>query len=178
MKNEIPVHSLLYPVLNEYSYADSFTAPIRCQDVASWELIAALFHSAPPWFDRLALLRDRIVYVFGLKTGDSDPKKVEPPYRVGQRIGFFRILQISDNEVVLGEDDRHLDFRTSLLVVNQETGARLTVSTLVETKNSLGTAYFSIVKHFHRLIVPIMVERMARLIDEKKLPYYAGRPQR
>lgn len=94
----------------DISYADSYTVRLQRTDIAGWELIAALFYSAPPWVDALARLRNRIVGVFGLKTTGGIPKRAAPPYLPGQTLGFFRIMQISDREVLLGEEDRHLDF--------------------------------------------------------------------
>jgi hypothetical protein len=34
----------------------------------------------------------------------------------GDRIDFFMVLSRAEREIVLGEDDRHLDFRASLLI--------------------------------------------------------------
>lgn len=174
MRSELPSNSILKLHYADYAYKDTFEVAISRQDVANWELIAALFCSAPPWFDVLAKLRDRMVSVFGLKTSAGDPKRLPPPYLEGQEIGFFRVLEQADREVILGNDDKHLNFRTSLMVTQKDDGAHLCVSTVVSTKNLLGTVYFGIVKYAHRLIVPIMARGMARIIDSRALPegYY------
>lgn len=176
MRSELPNNSILKRSYPDYAYKDSFEVAISRQDVANWEMIAALFHSAPPWFDVLARLRDRMVSVFGLKTSIGDPKRLPPPYREGQEIGFFRVLEQVDREVILGNDDKHLNFRTSLMLTQTEGVPRLCVSTVVSTKNLLGSAYFGIVKHVHRLIVPIMARGMARIINNRALPetFYAS----
>lgn len=172
MTNNFPVESALYPASSQYQYSDSFAIPLQRTDIESWELIAAFFQSAPSWVDGLFVFRNRIVEHLGLKTGRYNSRDFDPPYQVGQRIGLFRVIDLTDREVIMGEDDTHLDFRTSLLLIPTNTGSQLVVSTLVKTKNTLGVTYFSFVKHFHRLIVPIMVRAMATKIEEKSLPQH------
>lgn len=170
MKAKLPTESLLFNQSSEYDYIDSFVTALTRSDVETWELAAALFHSAPSWFDALAKLRDKMVAVFGLKVSQGNPKLAVPPFHQGQQLGFFRVLQQSDREIILGDDDKHLIFRTSLMVSPLELGSQLRVSTVVCTKNRLGRLYFAVVKHFHRFIVPIMTRGMARIIDDKALP--------
>ena len=113
------------------------------------------------------MLRNKIVGSLGLKTGAPKKTELKPPYHVGQKIGLFHVLAITDDEVVLGEDDKHLDFRVSLFVMKKNTEAVLIVSTLVKTKNLLGVMYFSVVKPIHLVIVPMMVREMAKRIDAR-----------
>jgi len=170
MTYNFPTESALFPEIAQYGYFDSFEVPLQRTDVESWELIEAFFQSAPRWVNSLLVLRNRIVGNLGLKTGDNSPRDLEPPYQVGRSIGIFRIFGITDSEAIIGQDDSHLIFRISLLLIHSDAGDQLVVSTLVKTKNALGVAYFSVVKHFHRLIVPIMVRIMVTKIDEKSLP--------
>ncbi len=172
MTNNFPIESTLYPDSSQYQYSDSFAILVQRTDIESWELIPAFFQSAPSWVDSLFVLRNRIVGYFGLQTGSDNQHDLNPPFQVGRKIGLFRVITLTDNEVVIGEDDRHLDFRTSLLLIHRDTGSQLVVSTLVKTKNTLGVAYFSVMKHVHRLIVPIMLEVMAMKIDERLLPQH------
>jgi hypothetical protein len=58
-------------------------------------------------------VRDLLITGFGLKTS-AQLARVEPGSKV-RRIGIFRIYSTSRHEIVLGEDDRHLDFRLSVL---------------------------------------------------------------
>lgn len=167
MKNDLPALSTLYAERFKYKYSDTFVISLQRNDVQPSELIAAFFNSAPPWVDKLFVLRNRLAGYLGLKTGSSTPRTLCPPYHVGQRIGLFRLLEMTDTEVVIGENDRHLDFRTSLLLVKSNTEPQLAVSTLVNTKNLLGVVYFFVVKPFHRFIASSMTRAMARRIDTK-----------
>ena len=172
MTNNFPTESALHADSSQYQYADSFAISLQRTDIESWELIAAFFQSAPSWVDSLFVLRNRIVGYLGLKTGHDNSRNLDLPYQVGRRIGLFRVIGLTDSEAIIGEDDRHLDFRVSLLLVRNDTGSQLVVSTLVKTKNALGVAYFSVVKYFHRLIVPIMARAMAEKIEDKSLPQH------
>ena len=66
----------------------------------------------------------------------------------------FSVLSRSDKELVLGEDDRHLDFRLSLLLTSRENGREaLTATTVVRCHNLLGRAYLTAIKLGHVLVV-------------------------
>lgn len=151
-------------------YIDEFTTVLERDDVEEWEMVAALFHSAPGWFDVLARLRDRIVRVFGLKTADNNPRIIPPPYLPGMRMGFFRVIHVIPGEVLLGDEDAHLDFRTALRLKRDGGRTCLSVSTAVHTRNRFGRIYLTLVRPVHRLMVPIMLKGMARILTERSLP--------
>jgi hypothetical protein len=84
--------------------------------------------------------------------------------RAGDRIGIFPVLAETLDEVLLGLDDRHLDFRVCVRVLD-DGGERLgLVATLVRFHGALGRAYFLPVRPAHRLIVPAMLRRGVRLL--------------
>ena len=77
----------------------------------------------------------------------------------GERLGLFKVFSRSENELILGEDDKHLDFRVSLLQVPLSSSkAELTISTTVKFHNAFGRSYFFLVKPFHKLIVQTMLK--------------------
>lgn len=115
------------------------------------------FERPAPWVDRLMALRDRLVGGFGIKTASA--------LRAGTgggapRIGIFRIYETHADEVVLGEDDRHLDFRLS--VMRSSAGDSLTAVTVVHCHNLFGRNYIRLIAPFHRLVVRSALERAAR----------------
>jgi hypothetical protein len=67
----------------------------------------------------------------------------------------FPKLDGDEREVLLGLDDRHLDFRVSVLVQD----GTLTFATRVRLRNRLGRAYFAPVRLVHPLVVRAMVAR-------------------
>lgn len=104
--------------------------------------------SMPGWARRLLALRNALVRPLGLRTG---------PPAGADALGMFPIQKDEPSEVVLGFDDRHLDFRITVL----RQGARLYLSTWVHPHNRWGRAYLRLVMPFHILISRGAVRRMA-----------------
>jgi hypothetical protein len=109
-------------------------------------------------------VRDMIVARFGLKTGKQlamiagDAK--------AERVGIFRIYGTNETEIVVGEDDRHLDFRVSVLCSGgraPDTMPQLTISTVVHCHNLLGRAYLLVIAPFHRMVVKASLRRAAQI---------------
>lgn len=78
------------------------------------ELTQNLFgrkESYPSYVRFLLSLRDWLVRPFGLKTA-SDMGKIQLE---GDWIGFFQIFRSSQDEIIIGADDKHLDVRVSCL---------------------------------------------------------------
>ena len=64
------------------------------------------------------------------------------------------------SEVVLGQDDKHLDVQVSLSKHRRgDAPATLAVSTVVHIHNALGQAYMAVVTPFHRRIVRAMLPK-------------------
>ena len=158
----LPPDSALANPERPYDYADSYAAPVADSSLTAADAAAAFFGRAPRWISFLMSVRNRIVSVFGLKTGKDNPTApTAADLTVGQTVGLFRVYQASPSEVILGEDDRHLNFRVSVLVRPPDpTGRLLIVSTVVHYRNVFGRLYFFFVRPIHRLIVPAMFRRM------------------
>ena len=170
--DSIPNNSDLYEDSKKSSYKDSVRTSTSRNDVESWELIAAFFHSAPRWMIYMLNIRNRIVKCFGLKVGMVDEKLVSPPFEVGKQFGVFKLHSVNQTESIIGEDDKHLNFRISFIVDNNENGCELVMSTVVSVNNMFGTVYMFFVKPIHRVLVSVMMKKMNELITEKSLPYY------
>jgi hypothetical protein len=139
-------------------YADTFWAdtPIAGrQDLIAFAREA--FGRFPFWLTALMRVRDAIAGPLGLRTIKDFPLQADGEAGVGGRLGF-EVLEIRDDEVLLGETDKHLTFRVSLL----HDGAGVSVTTLVEFHNRLGRLYFVPVGPAHRLVVPAIMRRAAR----------------
>ena len=74
--------------------------------------------------------------------------------------------------MILGEDDKHLNFRISLLTENLNTEQikkEVTISTTVEFNNWFGKIYFLPVRPFHKLIVPRMLKAIIKELEKRDL---------
>ena len=135
--------------------ADAFAVPIGAADVAKGidNLARSALGDPAPWIRLLLGLRDALVTGFRVKTTREVRRAAIADN--AERIDFFRILARSDRELILGEDDRHLDFRLSLLLRARPDGSgdELVATTVVRCHNALGRAYLALIAQFHRLVV-------------------------
>ena len=74
----------------------------------------------------------------------------------------FRVYDRRHHEIILGEDDRHLDFRLSVLIEESALCRRLVATTVVTFNHWGGRAYIAGIAPFHRLIVKSSLRRAER----------------
>ena len=149
----LPVDSLGRRALPRVDYLDVFATAVGQK--ASLESVARqVFGGRPP---RLMRLRDALVRPFGLKTSPRGPRQL-PRFVPGERIGLFTLFARTDKELLLGEDDKHLDFRICLRVTGD---GKASLATLVRYRNGWGRVYFTLIRPFHVVVVKAMLRRAA-----------------
>lgn len=153
---DLPPASRLSSSFGRADFADAFSVDLPKEASGDAEVLTRhVFEHQPAWIAMLLSIRDNFVRPFGLKraadlqAGGSD------------RISIFRVFDRYQNEIILGEDDRHLDFRVSVLLQPASEGrpGRLIVSTLVFYNRLLGRAYIVLIAPFHRLVVRASLDR-------------------
>jgi hypothetical protein len=149
----IPDNSVIGNGFGKIDYCDSYRM-VKVTDGTA-EAIAAEILKPQKWVNWLMVIRDSIVGLFGLKTGKEI---MEGP------ITGFPIIEKRENEIVMGENDRHLDFRLSVLIDRENSFIYLT--TVVCFNNLFGKLYFLPVKPFHKIIVKSSLKRYN---DEKDI---------
>ena len=144
-------------VLPGASFADRFAIVVTGQSLDAATSAGRAFGNRPAWIGALMALRNLLVRPFGLKTRDAD---LSPQL---ERKGMFPVLSQSKSRMVLGLDDRHLDFRILLEVRELGEGRQeISASTLVRPHNLFGRAYLAVVMPFHNIIVPAMLAQVAK----------------
>ncbi|MFF3310222.1 DUF2867 domain-containing protein [Streptomyces sp. NPDC004082] len=118
----------------------------------------AVFLGTPEWVHRLIGVRDRVMAPFGLQR----QRRVAPEHiriEPGLKMGPFRLLTVDDDEVLCGDDDKHLDFRTSFAVrpAASGSGTEGVCTTAVRFHRPAGRLYFTAIQPLHHLIVPRVV---------------------
>ncbi len=152
----------------QFDYSDSFTFYSEVQDtqLTILDFAEAFLQPGPKWLQSLLKLRDKLVSPFNLKTGadkiEGDLEFSKKKWEIGSQPGLFKIIDILDDEIVFGEEDKHLDFRVVMKMHKTEREVKCKVSTLVKYNNSLGKVYFFFVKPFHKIIVPYFINRNFR----------------
>ncbi|GAA3011814.1 DUF2867 domain-containing protein [Streptosporangium longisporum] len=115
-----------------------------CTDPAEWA--RRLFHDPPAWVTAALSVRDRAVRLLGLRTTSQES---------------FPVLARDEKEVLVGVDDRHLDFRAA---VRCDDGA-VDVITFVQVHNTLGRLYLGPVRLVHPPLVRGLLRRAAGHLD-------------
>jgi hypothetical protein len=159
----VPPQSAVATAFNSVNLADAFSIRLPADASTNPDVLARfIFSVQPSWIAMLTNVRDTIVAGMGLKTA----RHLAMLSGDGNRISIFRIFGASETEVVLGENDKHLDFRVSILCTPgspPNTGNQLTLSTVVHCHNRLGRAYLSVIAPFHRQVVKASLRRAAEV---------------
>jgi hypothetical protein len=152
----VPVDAALLALLPRTDMSDSYRLMVKGAKVDAAEVAYRMFARVPSWVRMLMDLRNCLVAPLGLKAGlAGDPA-------AGRSIGFFPVITEMPERVLLGLDDKHLDFRIAVDVALVGSGElQVTATTLIRTHNLLGRAYLASVLPFHRAIVPAMLARAA-----------------
>jgi Protein of unknown function (DUF2867) len=146
--------SIARGALSAVDYLDVYGTTV--EEGASLEGVAHRVLAGRP--SSLMRLRDALVRPFGLKVSPTGLRQ-RPSFLVGERVGIFTVFARTQDELLLGEDDRHLDFRVCLSV---RPDGQATLATLVRFNNVWGRAYFALVRPFHALVVKRMLGRASR----------------
>ncbi|UPA24171.1 DUF2867 domain-containing protein [Shinella oryzae] len=155
--------SLPHPVLPAADWADRFTLGLPVDHLTAREAARLALEHPPRWVRRLMVLRNALVAPFGLKGAAGELRTSDT------EIGGFPVVSVTDDRVVLGFDDRHLDFRIVIDVrSDRPCGQTLSIMTLVHRNNLLGRLYLAAVLPFHKLIVRTMLSGIgARVVSSR-----------
>ncbi len=173
-KAKLPDQSLLKTDSTPYDYIDSFQGYFFDKDgtVDSTKIGRSFFASGPKWVDKLFAFRNKLAGLFGLKTAGKITNRRKLPDNFtcerGDQFGLFKVFDKTNNEVILGEDDKHLNFRVSLFIDKQAYNTKqkkLIISTAIKFNNWWGRLYFLPVRPFHKLIVPAMLKGIIKNIE-------------
>jgi len=157
----LPAGSRATTLYRAPNLADAYA--VRLPDGATHDpeaLARFMFATQAPWIARLLWLRDRIVAVVGLKT--SSQLLAEAGANAVRRVSFFRVYAQDAHEILLGEDDSHLDFRLSVRCEPIAGAPHVIATTVVQCHNTLGRLYILVIAPFHRLVVRSTLLRAAR----------------
>ena len=101
----------------------------------------------------MLIARNKIAGFAGLETpttGEILNMEKKDRCIVGQKIGPWPIFFLGLDELVAGRDNKHMDFRLSIMKVRDGAGLSVVVSTLCMVHNRFGRYYLSSVTPFHK----------------------------
>ena len=152
---DVPAGAQVTRVFSTVDYADAYRAKVPAGDHQSVESVsrAVLAALLPCWSKQ----RDQDLLRAVLNRSTFQP---------GSSLGGWRVYQKASQEIIVGADESHLDFRVSVLL-SEENGVQwVTVSTLVRYNNWKGRAYFVPVRFGHQIVVPHMVRTAVHRLRE------------
>ncbi|WP_420557053.1 DUF2867 domain-containing protein [Roseovarius sp.] len=128
------------------NWADAYEFLPLSERLDALDAATAMFDKVPPlWVRCLNETRNRIVGLFGIKRGQISIDETTG--------GAFPLLSRSEDVVVYGFDDWHLDFRVVIQIHDVDAGRAVRLTTLVRRRNSFGYGYIFLITPFHMLIV-------------------------
>ncbi len=152
-----PPVSAIQPWYADADLLDAYCLRLPDDAPQDARVLARLTLTNPPSvFRALMALRDFLVTPAGIKS--SDDIRSESDGR--SRIDIFPVIQETRHEVVIGEDDRHLDFRTSMMIVPDGSSSLFVSTTAVKCHNRVGRAYLAVIRPFHIAIVKAGLRRL------------------
>lgn len=123
-------------------YQVTVDRPFYNARAAAEAIVAAL----PAWQKPLMKFRGIVVTPLGLKRSAGDVSEAD-------KIGFFPITYESETKLIVGFDDKHLNFRIVIAVQEGRSGQVVSSTTLITRHNALGIFYLEMVLPFQRAIV-------------------------
>ncbi|WP_207423791.1 DUF2867 domain-containing protein [Desertivirga brevis] len=165
LKTEIPLVSVLNNCFPRIDYQDCYCMQVDRGDLQLNDVVRCFFTTAPGWVVNMMKLRDKLGKIAGLKVNKDTRHVSSNPntsaFLPGEKFGLFQIIERNELEVIMGSDDKHLNFRVSLfldkLSGNQK---RIFISTAVLMHNGFGRSYMKLVAPFHRIVVHGMMNKI------------------
>jgi Protein of unknown function (DUF2867) len=140
-------------------FSDAYSIATDATALDARQAAEKMLARGPRWIDMLVSLRNLMVAPFGLKPGaPSGTTRADI-------IGIFPVVSETQNRLVAGFNDKHLEFRVVVDVApcgqGEGKGQNVTLTTLVLTHNLFGRIYLAVIMPFHRLIAPTMLRKVA-----------------
>lgn len=167
----VPGDSEISMHLADARFFDAFAVSLEDDRCSALQICIEIMASTPTWINFLMRARNKAVALFGLKNlghlNNVDIHREPSAYRVGDKVGIFSILFLSEQEVILIETDKHLDAKVSLSLSEVEgQGKAVVMTTVIHVHKLLGHIYILLVWPLHKLMFPAMLARFARRRQE------------
>ncbi|MPM05326.1 hypothetical protein SDC9_51614 [bioreactor metagenome] len=159
----LPKNSLISNGFGTIDYCDSFQIEINADQTVDG-FVNEIF-ILPVWAQALLAARNVPAGLLGLKAGE-DRGPESNYYTVGSQATYFTVLDRNENEIVMGMDDVHLDFRVSVMKKKREQGCSVFLTTIVKFHNTAGKLYFTTIKPFHQTIMAAMLEQAKASLEK------------
>ena len=141
---DLPEQSALHERISSTDFVDCYSVDAETQTRRAAEIIT----SFPAWAQFLLHVRTIVTAPFGLLRDGPE---------AADKLGLFPIEQETENEIIAGFNDKHLDFRVSVF----SNDSRFFLGTWVHPHNFGGRLYLKLIMPFHILIARNALRRVA-----------------
>ena len=141
----LPTESLLHRQVGEHDFLDCYAVASKLPARQAAEVIIQF----PGWVQFLLQIRRLLTAPFGL-VNDAPPDT--------DVLGIFPVETETEQEVIAGFNDKHLDFRISVFAKE----GKVFLATWVHTNNIGGKIYLKAIMPFHILIVRNALARVGK----------------
>lgn len=136
ISTKLPEKSCLHARLKSNDFLDCY----RVKSALSTHEAAEIITNFPLWARFLVSVRNVITAPLGLLKEAPEAK---------DKVGLFPVESETESELIAGFNDKHLNFRISVIAQD----GYIFLSTWVHTHNMLGRVYLKTITPFHILIV-------------------------
>lgn len=140
----LPPESALWPRIGPQDFLDCFTVRTNTTPRVAAEIITDF----PPWAQGLLHIRRILVTPFGLSHDGPE---------AADKVGPFPVETETDQELIAGFNDKHLNFRVSVIAKD----GCVSLATWVHVNNAGGRLYLTAILPFHVLIARDALRRVA-----------------
>src|SRR5262249_17114104 len=163
---DVPASSALdRGLVRTCDFRDSYRVPLSHPGLGAAEIFFAVFGHTPFWMKAMLILRNALARLAGLEVPtvtEIMKPEVRTAYRVGDKLGPWPVFFVGENEIIAGRDNRHMDFRLSVLKETDGAAADVVVSTICSVHNLFGKIYLLLIVPFHRAGVQALLSRAVR----------------
>ncbi len=168
-----PLDSSIQKLLPGSYFYDSYSVVSKHPTKSTLHQFLIAMKESPSYMDHLMSLRNFVANCVGLKNlgAFTNVDITKDIYQIGDRAGVFALLEQSDNEVWIGDKDKHLDevisiYRHEEPSIGDPTtnDVVITVTTVVHVNNWMGRLYMLPATPMHKMFMPKILD----VIDKYK----------
>jgi len=142
---DVPSESALgRDLIERADFRDAYRAPLSHPDLGVVEIFFGIFAHRPAWMNVLLIARNKAAGFAGLETPTNSEilnVEIKDRYAVGEKIGPWPIFFLGTDELIAGRDNKHIDFRLSIIKIRDDSTTNVIVSTICKVNNSFGRSY-------------------------------------
>ena len=157
VKTSPPAQSCVQSRIADAYFYDAWQVNAAYPELEPLEQYIRVMQDTPKWLDSLMRLRNLIGGIVGLKDlgvfSAIESNKPGASYSIGDRVGIFTLLERHAQEVLLGDEDKHLSVVVAVYMEESVSGTtKVTITTCVHIKNCLGKLYMLPVTPVHHQV--------------------------